>query len=44
VILAFNLLIPEVDRCTPLSYGLALVPMCTEVGLFIFKILRSQVW
>jgi len=41
--LTFNLLIQKVDRFMPLSSG-PLLPICIEVGSFVYKILCSQVW
>jgi len=41
VTLTFDLLTFEVDHYMPLPRG-SLMPMCTEIGSFIFKISRSQ--
>jgi len=43
VTLTFDLLTPKVDRFMPLP-NRAVVPICTKIGSFVFKILCSQGW
>jgi len=43
VTLTFDLLILKVDRFMPLPGG-RFVPICIELGSFVFKESRSQVW
>jgi len=41
--LTFDLLISKADSFMPLPRG-SLVPICITMSLFLFKMLRSQVW